>query len=158
MQYQIVGQRGGAGAVLVFAWDRQTKTASLIREYMPGCHRVLNGLAAGLIEHDKHNSDPLLAGQHELEEECHLAGGEWIFLGEAYMDKYSSTIIYAYLVLDAHVVTNPRPLDEEEDIEIIRGVTVEEIIKMVRTGEMNIVGGWGALLAIEKLRELGEVV
>ena len=34
------------GAVIIFAWNSRTKTATVIREYMPGCHRVLGGLAA----------------------------------------------------------------------------------------------------------------
>ena len=73
------------------------------------------------------------------------------------MDKYVVTEITPYLVIDPHHVSNPRPLDDEEDIEIIRGVTADEIRQMIREGDMNLVGGWGALLALEKLRELGEV-
>ena len=73
------------------------------------------------------------------------------------MDKYVVTEITPYLVIDAEHVHNPRPLDEEEDIEIIRGVTSDEIIQMIREGDFNLVGGWGALLALQKLRELGEI-
>ena len=76
------------------------------------------GLAAGLIE-EKHGEDPSVAAQHELEEECHLTGGTWIPLSKApsAMDKYALTSVAAYLVLDAQPATNPKPLDEEEDIE-----------------------------------------
>ena len=73
------------------------------------------------------------------------------------MDKYVVTEITPYLVIDAVHVQNPRPLDDEEDIEIIRGVTSDEIIQMIREGDFNLVGGWGALLALQKLRELGEI-
>lgn len=73
------------------------------------------------------------------------------------MDKYVITEITPYLVIDAEHVPNPRPLDDEEDIEIVRGVTAEEILRMIREGDFNLVGGWGALLALEKLRELGEI-
>ena len=48
------------------------------------------------------------------------------------MDKYVVTEITPYLVIDAVHVHNPRPLDDEEDIEIIRGVTSDEIIQMIR--------------------------
>lgn len=73
------------------------------------------------------------------------------------MDKYVVTEITPYLVVDAEHVPNPRPLDEEEDIEIVRGVTAEELLQMIREGDFNLVGGWGALLALEKLRDLGEI-
>ena len=73
------------------------------------------------------------------------------------MDKYVVTEITPYLVVDAEHVPNPRPLDDEEDSEIVRGITAEELLQMIREGDFNLVGGWGALLALEKLRELGEI-
>ena len=33
-----------------------------------------------------------------------------------------------------------------------------EILQMIREGDFNLVGGWGVLLALEKLRELGEII
>jgi len=57
---------------------------------------------------------------------------------------------------DSLNVTNSLLLFQEEDIEIISGVTIPEILQWIRNGEMNLVGGYGCLLAIEKLRELGE--
>lgn len=64
------------GAVIVFAWNSTSKTATIVREYMPGPHRVLSGLAAGIVEGDKHSSiegsgepDSLVAARYELEEE-----------------------------------------------------------------------------------------
>jgi hypothetical protein len=73
------------------------------------------------------------------------------------MDKYTTTKVRAYLVVDAQHVPDPRPQDDEEDIEIIRGVTIPQILAMIRRGEMNMVGTWGCLMAIETLRELGEI-
>ena len=152
------------GAVIIFAWDTSTKTATIIKEYNPGCNEILGGLAAGIVETnvEKHNSDPFLAAQHELEEECHLSGGKWIRLIHydvpgIPMDKYAVTRIVPYLCIDPKKVSNPRPLDAEEDIEIVNGVSVENILDMIRTGDMNLVGAWASLLAIEKLRELGEI-
>jgi len=167
MDFDIIDQNHGTnGAVIVFAWNSTSKTATIVREYMPGCHRVLGGLAAGLVEDEKHTSEGnegknLVAAQCELEEECHLAGGRWYRLTEegisVPMDKYVVTEITPYLVIDPHHVANPRPLDDEEDIEIVSGVSPAEIMRMIREGDMNLVGGWGALLALEKLRELGEI-
>ncbi|KAL7533384.1 hypothetical protein ACHAWF_004474 [Thalassiosira exigua] len=187
VHYDVIGQ-AHAAAVIVFAWNSKNKTATIVREYMPGPHRVMSGLAAGLVENGKHSSvegtgepDTLLAARYELEEECHLAGGTWYRLTEdgvsgqllkciniAYsrfsihntvpMDKYAVTEITPYLVIDPHHVPDPRPLDDEEDIEIITGVSAGEILQMIREGDFNLVGGYGALLALEKLRELGEIV
>lgn len=155
VDFDLVGVKTGEAAVMVFAFDTKTKTATLIREYMPASHKVLWGVAAGLIE-EKHGHDAHLAAQHELEEECHLTGGEWVPLANTAtaMDKYALTKIHAYLVLDPEPAINPKPLDEEEDIEIVSGVTIEEIMEYIANGEMNLVGGWGCMLAISKLREL----
>ncbi len=74
------------------------------------------------------------------------------------MDKYMITEVVVYLVVDAKkVVENPRALDEEEDIEIVTGVSVGEIMDMIRDGEMNCIGAFACMLAMEKLRELGEL-
>lgn len=155
VDFDLVGVKTGPGAVLVFAWNTKTKTATLVREYMPASHKILWGLAAGLIE-EKHGEDPSVAAQHELEEECHLTGGTWIPLSKApsAMDKYALTAITAYLVLDPETAIDPKPLDEEEDIEIVPGVSAAEIMEYIATGEMNLVGGWGSMLALAKLREL----
>lgn len=75
MDFDIIDQNHGTdGAVIVFAWNSTSKTATIVREYMPGCHRVLGGLAAGLVEDEKHASEGngernLVAAQYELEEE-----------------------------------------------------------------------------------------
>lgn len=158
VDFDIIDQKG-SGAVLIFAWNSQTKTATLLREYNPAPCRILYGPAAGLIESTKHDSDPLIAAQWELEEECHLRGGKWYQLNKKTvpMDKYVITEIQAYLVIDAEEVDNPRMCDDEEHIEIIKGVTVDKIWNLIVNGQMNLVGGWGCMMALEKLRELGEI-
>jgi hypothetical protein len=65
------------GAVIVFAWNSTSKTATIIREYMPGPHRVLSGLAAGIVEDGKHSGElgeemSLIAAKYELEEEWYV--------------------------------------------------------------------------------------
>lgn len=159
VDFDLVGLNGASSAVVIFAWDSSTKTATLVREYHPGPHAYLYGVAAGIVEEDKHNGDAALAAQQELEEECHLAGGTWYLLTPQplAMDKYTTTKVRAYLVVDAQHVPDPRPQDHEEDIEIIRGVTIPQILAMIRRGEMNMVGTWGCLMAMEMLRELDEI-
>ena len=153
----MVGVKTGDSAVLIFVWDTKTKTATLLREYMPASHDILFGISAGLVE-KKHNDSVLQAAHDELEEEAHLIGGTWIPLSESpsAMDKYSLTTVHAFLVLDPIHTKNPKPPDAEEDIEVVSGVTIPEIMRFITTGKMNLVGAWGCMLAIEKLRELGE--
>jgi hypothetical protein len=159
VDFDLVGMAGAGSAVVIFAWDSFQKTATLVREYHPGPNKFLFGAAAGIVEDDKHSGNVELAAQHELEEECHLAGGSWHLLTPKplAMDKYSTTTIRAFLVIDASHVPDPRPQDHEEDIEIIQNVSVDEIMTMIRRGEMNVVGAWACLMAIAKLREMGEI-
>ena len=159
--FQIVGQAGCNQAVLIFAWDTSTKTATLIQEYMPGANSLKVGVAAGMVE-SKHNLDGedsvLTAAKHELEEECHLVGGTWMQLtDDTYMDKYATTVVRVFLVFDPKPAINPKPLDDEEDITVMPNVSVAEIQKMIARGDMNVVGGWASMVAIQKLRELGEI-
>jgi hypothetical protein len=177
VDFEIVAQKGTDQAVLVFCWNTATKRATLIREYMPSTHSLMMGLAAGMVEDDKHgngagdtitvpgivdnNDMQLTAAKHELEEECLLVGGRWMRLTkkEVVMDKYSTTRLTVYLVLDPEPVhaNDAKPRDLEEDIQVIPGVSIDEIRDMIVTGQMTVVGGWASLLALEKLRELGEI-
>jgi hypothetical protein len=160
VDFDLVGLNGAnCGAVLIFAWDSSTKTATLVREYHPGPHAYLHGVAAGIVEEDKHSGNVELAAQHELEEECHLAGGRWFLLTPQplAMDKYTTTKVSAFLVVDALHVPDPRPQDDEEDIEIIRGVGIPQILEMISRGEFNMVGTFACLMAMNKLRELNEI-
>ena len=74
IDFDIIDQTTNGGAVIIFAWNSTNKTATIVREYMPGPHRLLSGLAAGIVEDDKHSSKEgedscLIAAQMELEEE-----------------------------------------------------------------------------------------
>jgi hypothetical protein len=179
VDFEIVAQKGTDQAVLVFCWNTATKRATLIREYMPSTHCRMMGLAAGMVENDKHgngggagagsdettgdyeNDMRLTAAKHELEEECRLVGGTWMRLTEdgVVMDKYSTTRLSVYLVLDPEPVheDDAKPRDAEEDIQVVPGVSIDEIRGMIVAGRMTVVGGWASLLALQKLRELGEI-
>lgn len=181
VDFELVAQKGTDCAVLIVAWNTQTKTGTLVREYMPSVNRMQVGFAAGMVETDKHGADPtvnensndhgddehdlvLTAAQHELEEECQMTGGTWILLtppGQGIvMDKYSTTRLSVYLVLDATILPpeHAKPRDEtEQGMHAIHGVTHQEMRELVATGQMTVVGSWTCLLALDKLRELGEI-
>lgn len=159
LDFDLVGMAGASSAVVIFAWNSTSKTATLVREYHPGPNCYLFGAAAGIVEDDKHNSDPILAAQHELEEECHLAGGTWYLLTPTPIaqDKYHLNTLRCFLVVDALHVPDPKPQDHEEDIEIVPNVSIDDIKEMIQQGQVNVIGCWACLLAIEKLRELGEI-
>lgn len=82
IDFDVIDQAKSCGAVVIFAWNSTSKTATIIREYMPGPHRVLSGLAAGIVEDDKHGVDiedrddcesaELIAARCELEEEWYV--------------------------------------------------------------------------------------
>jgi len=75
IHFDVIDQaRASGGAVVVFAWNSTSKTATIIREYMPGPHRVLSGLAAGIVDGEEEegggsDSSSLMAARFELEEE-----------------------------------------------------------------------------------------
>lgn len=163
------GSRVTDEAVMVFVWNRSTQTATLIKEYMPSVHKLVLGLAAGMVE-DKHDdsdecdasrtTDPVYtAGVHELEEECRLKGGTWYRLCEpTVMDKYSTTRISVYLVIDPIPVGEDGGKnrdDTEEGMQVITGVKVTDLEEILATGGMTVVGGWATQMALAKLRALG---
>lgn len=163
-EFDVVDQNG-AEAVAIVAFCSRTRTFTSLREYNPGSGRVLRGPAAGLVEskhrrRDDAHADAVdaeeTAARCELEEECRLRGGAWHRLGErAFMDKYATTTVTPFLVIDAVRAENPRPRDAEEDIEIVEGATVDQVRSWIREGEMNLVGAWVFLLAIRRLEEMG---
>ena len=174
------GDRGGRvtdQAVVVFVWHSKNRTATMIREYMPSVHHFMYGLAAGMVE-EKHGNDSCenadidnsdnddnsvyTAAVHELEEECRLTGGTWYRLCQpTTMDKYCTTRLSVYLVIDPTPVVDPnawKSRDEtEQGMEIVHGITEFDLEQMIASGELTIVAGWASQLALRKLRSLGEI-
>lgn len=178
------GDRGGRvsdQAVMIFVWHTATQTATLIREYMPSVHAFMTGLAAGMVE-EKHehaaaaatsgaiaddavpadNRDPVYtAAVHELEEECRLQGGTWYRLSlPTVMDKYSTTKISAYLVLDPVPVAQEEWKERDETeagMQIVEGISLAELQELLASGGLTIVAGWATQLALSRLRELNEI-
>jgi len=171
--FEVVSMAGDSTdqAVLVFCWNTRSRTITLIREYMPAPHCKLHGLAAGMVEAHKHDNNDdndddddmqLTAAKHELEEECRLTGGRWMRLTQhpVTLDKYSTTRMLVYLVLDAVPVAadNRKERDEtEEGMEVVEDVTVDELRQKIQAAQLTVVGSWASLLALDKLREMGEI-
>lgn len=96
----------------------------------------------------------------QLEEEAHLLGGTWHALCDdadttINADKYSNNEFYCWLVVDPHVTLTPRALDDEESIEIKRGLTMKQVTSMLTSGKLSIVSSFVFLMGTRKLRELG---
>lgn len=156
IDFEVVAQKGSDEAVVVFVWHTKNQTTTLIREYMPAPHSIRYGLPAGMVESDKHESVEDAARQ-ELAEECRLMGGKWIPLANApvTMDKYSTTRLSVFLVLDPDDSTKEPPRDSaEEGMEIVSSISLDGLLRIMHS-EMTIVGSWATLLALRKLNELG---
>jgi hypothetical protein len=148
-------------SVVVFVWDSRTSTTTLIKEYHPGPDRVLFGTVAGMYEDHKHKS-ALQAAQYELEEEAQLRSDNWHSLvGETEstvgipLDKYSNNNFFYYLALDCQSVFDPKPMDAEEYIEVEGNVSYTRLMKIMQSGDMNVVSSFAILLGLNKLTELG---
>eukprot|EP00752_Nemacystus_decipiens_P003331 g3082.t1 len=146
-------------SVAVFVWHTETKTLTLIKEFAPGREEVAHGVVAGMYEKNKHDS-PLQAAKHELEEEAHLLGGTWHTLCDdaettVNADKYSSNEFFCWLVVDPEVTSTPKAMDDEEFIEIKRGVSMQQCMAMLGRGELSVVSSFVILMGARKLRQLG---
>ena len=84
VEYDVIDQaHATGGAVIIFAWNTTSKSATIVREYMPGPHRVLGGLAAGIVEDDKHRALGGGTGGKDDEEERVGASSESSTMGAA---------------------------------------------------------------------------
>lgn len=96
----------------------------------------------------------------QLEEEAHLVGGTWHPLCDddqttINADKYSSNEFYCWLVVDPCITVTPKAMDDEEFIEIRRGITMPRAMSMLGGGELSIVSSFVILMGVRKLRQLG---
>jgi 8-oxo-dGTP pyrophosphatase MutT (NUDIX family) len=129
------------------------------------------------------DDDTVLASAiRELAEECRLDGSaaaaeseataEWIRLTSpahgTVMDKYCTTRLHAYLVIgarplpeekdDLHHHPHPHRRDDaEEGMEVVQGITEEQLLDLIQRGDLTVVGSWAALLALQKLRVMKEL-
>jgi len=161
-QYELVK---GEPAVLVVPFHTKVQQFTLLREFNVGSLRMMHGTVAGMFEEGKHAS-PLECAQCELEEEAQLVGGKWVPLvskdtdaadpGDVTLSKYFEQQFWPYLVLDPEgPVADPRPQDEDEFIEVLRGVTLDQVRDLIQRGDIAVIHAYVLLLAIERLRVLG---
>lgn len=147
------------GVVTVVPFDRATQTFTLIREYNIAHARFSYVFPTGQMERAKHSSNEVAAAA-ELEEEAQLRCNHWLnLLGAdggrgAPQDKYQREAVFYYLCTDAEHVDNAAQLDDEEEIEVVHGVTPEQLHGLVAAGAMQSNQIAASLLALDKLRNL----
>lgn len=142
-------------SVFIFPFDTATKTATLIREYSPGRNAEQLSLVAGMFEPSKHTTLEE-AARAELSEEARLRDGTLIPLTTGVAaDKYSLNKYFYFLALDCVQDSNPMARDEEEWIHILPGFPLPDIPSLVTRGFLNVPNSLCALLALDKLRQMG---
>jgi ADP-ribose pyrophosphatase len=122
----------------------------LVRQYRPPLEGMELGLPAGLVEEGE---EPEEAARRELSEETGYTGGEWGPLGSlASSPSLKDNRAHLFLARGVEETSSPDP-DEHELVEVVR-VPVEELLGLVRSG--NIVSSSGVaaiMLALQRLRE-----
>lgn len=142
-------------SVFIFPFDTATKTATLIREYSPGRNAEQLSLVAGMFEPSKHSTLEE-AARAELSEEARLRDGTLVPLTAGVAaDKYSLNKYFYFLALDCVQDLNPKARDEEEWIHILPGFPLPDIPSLVARGLLNVPNSLCALLALDKLRQMG---
>lgn len=144
--------------VAIVPFDRHAHTLTLVREYNPAHGRHVYSFPQGVMEPSRH-SDIQSAAAAELEEEAHLKCESWIalFSGKDGMpqDKYQRESVFSFLCSDAVVVDNPAHVDDEEDIEIVSGVSINEFRNLAKRGALQSNNVAAGLLALDQLRLMG---
>jgi ADP-ribose pyrophosphatase len=139
-------------AAIIFPLMREGEVV-LVRQYRPPLERMELGLPAGLVEEGE---KPEAAARRELLEETGYSGGEWEGLGTlASSPSLKDNWAYLFLARGVEEISAPDP-DEHELVETLK-VPVEDLLGLVRTGQIVSSSGVAAImLALERLDELGE--
>jgi ADP-ribose pyrophosphatase len=139
-------------AAIIFPLTREGEVV-LVRQYRPPLERMELGLPAGLVEEGE---KPEAAARRELLEETGYSGGEWEPLGSlASSPSLKDNWAYLFLTRGVEEISAPDP-DEHELVETLK-VPVEDLLGLVRTGQIVSSSGVAAImLALERLDELGE--
>lgn len=157
VEYDVLGNASSEfKSVFIFPFDTTSRTTTLLHEYAPGQNRISPAFVTGMFERGKHK-DLEDAARAELSEEALLMGGHLVPLTGSGVaaDKYSRNRFHYFLALDCVPDEQPRPRDEEEWIEVRAGVGLKEVQDMVVAGAFNAPHSLLALLAMEKLKDLG---
>ena len=134
-------------AAIIFPLTKEGEVI-LVRQFRPPLERMELGLPAGLVEPGE---KPEAAARRELLEETGYAGGEWESLGSlASSPSLKDNWAYLFLARGVEETSAPDP-DEHELVEVVR-VSVEDILGLIRGGQIVSSGGVAAImLALERL-------
>ena len=137
-------------AAVVFPLTKEGEVV-LVRQYRPPLERMELGLPAGLVEEGE---EPETAARRELLEETGYSGGEWEILGSlASSPSLKDNWAYLFLARGVEVTAPPDP-DEHELVEMLK-VPVDDLLGLVRTGQIVSSSGVAAImLALGWLDEL----
>ncbi|OBZ87778.1 hypothetical protein A0J61_04182 [Choanephora cucurbitarum] len=145
--------------VVVFTFDTKKKTTTILKEYAQGTNEVKYTCVAGSFDRRKH-ANILEAAQHELSEEAHLKGGEWInLLPEDHSAdgiselKWGRNRFIPYLCLDPVQDDAPMARDAEEYIQVVRDVSIEDLKKFITKAEMMLPSVQTTWMALEYLKD-----
>lgn len=121
------------GAVAMIPFTKEGKMV-LVRQFRKPLDRTVVEIPAGKLEIS--DVEPLEAAKRELEEETHYQAEKWeelvtMYPTPAYLDE-KFTI---YIAEDLSLVENPRPLDEDEFVEVLE-CTYEEALTLQASGEI----------------------
>jgi hypothetical protein len=156
--FDVLGH-GACASVFVFPVVMAAGKAStvVLREYSPGLGKMMNGFPAGFLESHKH-ATPDEAAVAELSEEAFLTAGTLLRLsplGGVSADKYSKNLYHHFLALDCVPDLAPGERDQEEWIEIEKGVPLSAVRAMVVDGKFNTPNISLAFMALDRLEQLG---
>ena len=162
--FSVFGRSENDVSVFVLPFNTKTKTFTLVEEFHPGPNRHMKGLIAGMFE-PKHGGSAEKAAIWELSEEARLKLGEESKLislapdaqGGFSQDKYSSAHFLPFLALNCVEDTRPRQRDREEDIQVHREVSVDDLRRLIREGKLNMASTSFALMGIGYLKGNGMI-
>ena len=120
----------------------------LVRQYRPPLGKMELGLPAGLVEEGE---EPEAAARRELLEETGHSGGRWEPLGVlASSPSLKDNHAHLFLARGVRETAAPDP-DEHELVEVVK-VTVEELVDLIRSGEIvSSTGVAAVMLALDRL-------
>ncbi len=119
-------------AVNVVALTTENKIL-LINQYRFGTEKFSLEVPGGFIEDEE---IPLIAAKRELQEETGFTAPHWEYLGAVYANPvFMDSQIHHFVAYDA-ALTNPKELDEAEDIEVML-MSREELKELIKDNQIS---------------------
>lgn len=125
----VIHHHGGVGILVV-----KDEKVLLVRQYRYAVSDYTWEIPAGKLEL---NEDPYNCGIRELEEESALGCKKMELICEMHSTPgFCTEKIYIYKAINPYPIENPKPMDEDEDIEI-KWFTLKEALSMIYTKEIT---------------------